>query len=73
MGNSTVRVVFDIVRSLVMTVLSERSWIDRFAKGIFHPERKIWPYHSKLVPIPAIANQPEEPKNKDEAEAEMIT
>lgn len=42
---------FGIVENLSVSVLLERNFLDRFIKDIFPSERKVVPYHSKMVSI----------------------
>lgn len=44
MGDSRVGVVFVVVHNLAIPVLLGTSFIDRFVRGIFSPERKIVAY-----------------------------
>lgn len=64
MGDSNAREDFEAVRSLAMPFFWRHSNMDRFLRDIFLPEWKILPYNSKLLPILAIKNMPEEHRNK---------
>lgn len=64
LGNSRARVVFISVRNLALPVLVETSYIDRFFKGSFPPERKSVPYNAKPVSNIAIKDMPEEHNSK---------
>lgn len=58
------RVVLGAACSLAVPVFSRTSYIDRFVKGIFLPERKIVPYDSKPKLILAMQGIPEEQRDK---------
>lgn len=47
-----------------MPVLLGSAYVNRFVVHIFPPERKIFPYNFKPVPILSIKDMPEEHKHK---------
>lgn len=74
MDDSRVRVVLGVVYSLLIPVLLETSFIDRFVKGILPLKRKIVLYNSKLVPIHEVKGMRQEHKKKvDKAKDELIS
>lgn len=64
MGDSRLRVVFSVIRSLAVLFYLRTLYIDSFVKGTFPPNRKIVPSNSKPVPILTIKHVPEEHKDK---------
>lgn len=51
MGETSVRVVFEIVKNLTVTILLGTKFIDKFVVEIFPAEKKIVLYNSQLVRI----------------------
>lgn len=72
MGYYRVRIVFGIVRSLVVPVLVGTSFVHRFVKGILPSKQKIVLYISKPVPLLAIKDMPEETRDKNKAQAVLV-
>lgn len=50
MGDCSLRVSFGVFRNLAVPILFGTIVVDRFGKGIFTAEGKVFPYNSKLVP-----------------------
>lgn len=67
------RIVFSILRSLVVPDLLEKSTIEIFLNNFFCSERKLVRYIFKPVPVVAINNLTEEPINKDKNAQNMMT
>lgn len=49
MGKTRVRVVFGILKNLIVTILHKTSFIDKFVKESFPVEKEIFPFN--LLPV----------------------
>lgn len=72
MGDSRVRIVLGAVRKLAAPVLSGTSFMNRFVEERFPLDRKVVSYNSSPVPKITINNLPEEPKDKNDEEQDVI-
>lgn len=70
--NSKIRAAFSVLHNLAVPVFLGTSFIDRFLNIIFPPELKIVPYISKRVPILAIEDISEEPKDNEEDKSQDV-
>lgn len=67
------RVVLGVVRSLMLTVVLENLFVDRFVKAITPPEQNTVPSNAKPIPILSINHDPEEKRNRNDKAQDVIT
>lgn len=66
MGEARIRVVFEVVRQLVLPVLDGTSFIDKNVRGIFPEESKIVPHNSEPVHLFAVLDEAQTREDREE-------
>lgn len=71
-GDSRVRVVFDVVRNIAVPFLLGTSFIDKFVRGMFPAKQRVVSYHSKSLPIFAVNDKTEPRRDKNDGALDVL-